>query len=180
MTSNQCVALGVRLFAIWLVIDIIEGAPGAYAFLAQGGSPVPAGIVALLVATSTILVLLAILLWIFPLATARQLLPRAAQEQSIAPPAAESIERAGFCLLGLWLLVRTLPELVFDGVRLYLYFTPGSPLAPRPDDYAGMAAHGIELVLAIWLLLGAKGLLGAIRWARAVGSNPVVERPEQE
>lgn len=180
MTSNQCVAIGVRLFAIWLVVDVIEGAPGAYAFLAQGGSPAPAGIVALIVATSAVLVLIAILLWRFPLVTARQLLPRTAQEQSIAVPAAESIERAGFCLLGLWLLVRTLPELVFDGVRLHLHFAPGSTLALRPDDYAGMAAHGVELVLAIWLLLGAKGLLGVIRRARTVGSNPVVERPDEE
>lgn len=180
MTSNQCVALGVRLFAIWLVVDVIEGAPGAYAFLANGARPAPANILALVIGAAAAVLLIALLLWAYPLTVARKLLPRPAREQPVAAPVATTIERAGFCLLGLWLLVRAIPQLTFDGVRLHLYTAPGSTLALRPEDYASIAAHAVELLLAIWLLLGAKGLLGTIRWARTVGTNSVTGDPEQE
>lgn len=180
MTSNHWVALGVRLFAIWLIINVIGRAPGVYAFLNNGVQPAPTGILALVIATSAALVLIAILLWVFPLVVARKLLPLSAHDQAIAMPVSESIERAGFCLLGLWLLVRTLPELVFDAVRLHLYHAPGSALELRPDDYAAIAAHGVELVLAIWLLLGAAGLRGVVRWARNVGTNPAPDGSGQD
>lgn len=180
MTGKQFVALGVRLFAIWVVIGMLEAVPGAYFFLDQGSPPAPAGYVAALIAIAAALALIAILLWLFPLVVARKLLSRSALDATVAVPASETIERAGFCLLGLWLLIQAVPRLVFDAVRINLYFVPGSTLELRPEDYASVTAHCVELALAAWLLLGAKGLRGVLRWARTVGSNKVPIESERQ
>lgn len=174
MTGKQFVALGVRLFAIWLAIDILDGIPGVYAMLENWSQPTSAGFVAAIAATAVVLALIATLLWRFPLAVASKLLSRQALDATVAIPASEHIERAGFCLLGLWLLIQAAPRLVFDAVRLKLYFAPGSTLELRPEDYASVAAHCVELALAAWLLLGAKGLRGVLRWARTAGTNDVL------
>lgn len=180
MTGKQFVALGVRLFAVWVIIGLLEAVPGAFFFLDNGSPPAPDGYKAAIIAIAAALALIATLLWRFPLAVARKLLPRQALDATVALPASEPIERAGFCLLGLWLLIQAVPRLVFDAIRLKLYFAPGSTLELRPEDYANVAAHCVELALAVWLLLGAKGLRGVLRWARTVGSNKVPIESEQD
>lgn len=180
MTAKQFVALGVRLFAIWLAVDILRFTPGAYAVLERWAQPASSGFVAAIIATVTVLALIAILLWLFPLAVARKLLSRQALDQAVAIPASAHIERAGFCLLGLWLLIQAVPRLVFDAVRIHLYFAPGSTLELRPEDYASVAAHVVQLVLAAWLLLGTKGLRGVLRWARTAGTNAGAADPSRQ
>lgn len=175
MTSRQFVALGVRLFCVWLAIYILRYAPAFWLLEKQSSTtadPVP------LVIGTLLLVAIAVALWLFPLTVARKLLPRSALDQPISLPAHEQIERAGFCLLGLWLLMQAVPSLVFEGVVFYLYTRPGSGLGLSPRQYAALARALVELGLAIWLLFGAKGLLGVLRWARTAGSgNEVSDLP---
>ena len=174
MTSRQFVALGVRLFCIWLAIYILRYAP-AFWLLGQQSSSTPSRTP--VVVGTLILVAIVIALWLLPLTVARRLLPRSALDQPISLPAHEQIEQAGFCLLGLWLLTQAIPSLVFEGFVFYLYTRPGSTLGLRPEEYAALARALVELALAIWMLLGAKGLLGIVRWARTAGSSAAVSAP---
>ena len=175
MTSRQFVALGVRLFCIWLAIYILRYAPGFW-LLDRQMSSVAHDVMPLIIGTLT-LVAIVVALWLFPLTVARKLLPRSAQDQPISLPAHEQIERAGFCLLGLWLLTQAIPSVVFEGFVFYLYTRPGSILGLRPQEYAALARALVELGLAIWLLFGATGLLGIVRWARTAGSAANVNDP---
>ena len=174
MTSKQFVALGVRLFCIWLAVYILRYAP-AFWLLGQQSSittdeaPVVIG--------TLILVAIVVALWLFPLTVARKLLPRSALDQPISMPAHEQIEQAGFCLLGLWLLTQAIPSLAFEGFVFYLYTRPGSDLGLRPQEYAALARALVDLALALWLLFSAKGLLGIVRWARTAGSGAAVNDP---
>jgi len=168
MTSKQFVALGVRLFCVWLAIYLMTGMTGYWIAISRQPHNETAG--AILLVAIAIFALIVILLWLFPLTVARKLLQPSALDQSIALPPHEQIERAGFCLMGLWLLTRALPGLVFDAVIVHLYHYPGSTLELSPQNYAAIAEHLVELALALWLLFSARGLRGLLDWARSAGS----------
>lgn len=170
MTSKQFVALGVRLFCIWLAIYVMTGMTGIWIAISRQPHNESAG--AILLVAIAVFALIVILLWLFPLTVARKLLPRSALDQSIAPPPHEQIEHAGFCLMGLWLLTRAVPGIVFDAVVTHLYHYPGATMELRPQDYAAVAEHVVELAIALWLMFGARGLRGLLAWARSAGSTP--------
>lgn len=178
MTSKQFVALGVRLFCVWLAIYLMTGMMGFW--IAVSRQPHNGTASAILLAAIAVFALIVILLWLFPLTVARKLLPRSAQGQLVALPPHEQIERAGFCLMGLWLLTHAVPGLVFDAVVTRLYHADGE-LELRPQDYAAVAEHLVELALALWLLFGARGLRRLLDWMRPAGtpSSRVDSNPEE-
>lgn len=168
MTSKQFVALGVRLFCIWLAIYLMTGMTSYWIAISRQPHNESAGTI--LLAAIAVFALIVILLWLFPLTVARKLLPRSALDQSVVLPPHQQIERAGFCLMGLWLLTHALPGLVFDAVVTRLYHYPGATMEMSPRDYAAIAEHLVELILGLWLLFGARGLRGLLDWARSAGS----------
>ena len=178
MTCKQFVALGVRLFCIWLAVYLMTGMTGYWIAVSRRPHNESAGTI--LLAAIAIFALIIVLLWLFPLTVARKLLPRSALDQSVALPPHEQIERAGFCLMGLWLLTRAVPGLVFDAVVTHLYHFPGATMEMSPRDYAAIAEHLVELALAVWLLFGARGLRGLLAWARSAGSGSVRADPNPE
>lgn len=169
MTSTQFVALGVRLFCIWFAIYLLDAMTSYWVAVSQ--QPHNGTVVAAVIAAQAVFAAVVVLLWLFPLTVARKLLPRAALGQPVSLPPHEQIERAGFCLLGLWLLTRSIPSLVFETIVSHLYTRPGSTLELRPQDYASIGGNLVELAIALWLLLGARGLRGILHWARTFGSE---------
>lgn len=170
MTCKQFVALGVRLFCVWLAIYLMTGMTSYWIAISRQPHNEAAGNIVL--AAIAVFALIVVLLWLFPLTVARKLLPRSALDQTVSLPPHEQIERAGFCLMGLWLLTRALPGLVFDAVVTHLYHYPGATMEMRPQDYAAIAEHLVEFALAVWLLFGAQGLRGLLAWARSAGNQP--------
>lgn len=166
MTCKQLVALGVRLFCIWLAIHAMTSMSGYWIIASQQDSAMAETIV---LAGSALFLLIIVLLWLFPLTVAGKLLPRAALDRHVALAPHQHIESAGFCLLGLWLLTRAVPGLIYDAVVMHLYHA-NPALALSPQRYATMYGHLVELALAIWLLFGARGLRGLLNWARSAAS----------
>lgn len=119
MTSKQFVALGVRLFCIWLAIYILREVPAYWLAISQQRSTEIAATV--VIAIMALYAVIVILLWLFPLTVARKLLPRSALDQPVALPLHEQMERTGFCLMGLWLLTRALPGFAFEAFIFDLY-----------------------------------------------------------
>jgi hypothetical protein len=176
MTNAQVVALGVRLFSIWLALYLIRHAPALWsANMEQFPESPAAGTV---IAVSIVLIAVTIALWFFPLAVARKLIPKATLDQPTPLPI-DQLHAAGFCLLGLWVLTEAIPRLVYVIFIVYHSTRPNAMVALDPGQYAGIARTLVELGIGLWLLFGARGLLGVIRWARTAGtgepSNNVVE-----
>jgi hypothetical protein len=176
MTNAQVVALGVRLFSIWLALYLIRHAPALWsANMEQFPESPAAGTV---IAVSIVLIAVTIALWFFPLAVARKLIPKATLDQPTPLPI-DQLQAAGFCLLGLWVLTEAIPRLVYVIFIVYHSTRPNAMVALDPGQYAGIARTLVELGIGLWLLFGARGLLGVIRWARTAGtgepSNNVVE-----
>lgn len=169
MINTQVVALGIRLFCVWLAVYILRDVPGLWLLNAREFSN--SGAAPAIVLVTVLFTAIIVALWIFPLTIARKLLPRAAANQPAAIPTANQLESTGFCLLGFWLLTRAIPDLIFEAFVFYQYTRPGSMLGLRPEEYAALAEHLIEFALGIWALFGAKGLLGIVLWARTAGSG---------
>ena len=170
MTGGQIVGLGVRLFAIWLVLYVLTNAPGMWRFNVSEGA-VSANLVVILV--SCLLLAAAAALWFFPLSVANKLVPGATKrtqdlERTGVP--FEHVERLAFCLLGLWILAEAVPNCFYWVLMAYHAARPDSLLHFGPVEYARVAVTGSKLVMGLWLLLGAKGLRGLLRWARTAGT----------
>jgi len=166
MTAIQITGLGVRLFAVWLFVYVVRNFPSIWFFNTQQGDAS-----ANLVVVMTMLVVFAVigLLWFFPLSVASKLLPPTVSDNRVALPP-EQVQAVGFSLLGLWVLVHAIPSALYWVFMSYHAAKPMSLTELRPDDYASISTTGLEIVLGVWLLFGAKGLRGLLRWARSVGS----------
>lgn len=163
MMTVRGVALAVRLFAVWLfvwclrtmptmisVIRFAQAKPGdwlIYAFFL---------LLALLVAG---------VLWAFPLSVAGRLLPGGECIGPVPgnPGVVSEWARAGCLVLGLWLLAEVIPDLGYGLTMLMLWHQPFA-LAFK----ATMLAMFMRLALGVWLLCGAPGIWQHVRWLTAV------------
>jgi uncharacterized protein YqhQ len=109
------------------------------------------------------------LLWFFPVFVANKLLSNVESENRLTLPF-EQVQAVGFCLLGLWIIATAIPSTVFWTVMSYHAAKPGAVLSLDTREFASMTAVGVQLIIGTWLLFGAKGLRGILRWARTAGS----------
>ena len=166
MNIAQVVALGIRLFCIWLAMYLLVQVPTALTYHAREGTD------ALIIADVVIFIILigvTIALWRFPLAVAQKLLPKAALDQPTHLQV-DQVQSAAFCLLGLWMLSEAIPQASYTAVILYYATRPNAMMVLEPRNYAAMVRMVVEFGLGLWLLFGARGLLGIVRWARYAGA----------
>jgi hypothetical protein len=173
MTNAQIVGLGVRLFAIWLAIYVVRQTPGLV-FIDSRDVP-GSGLVIVTIAVAVVLLFICVALWRLPLVVAQRLIPQPTLDQPSRLPV-EQLQTAAFCLLGLWLLTEALPHAVYVAMIVYHSSKSNASVSLSPWEYATTVQVLAELIIGLWLLFGARGLLGILRWARHAGttepSNP--------
>jgi hypothetical protein len=169
MTSAQIVGLGVRLFAIWLVVSMLRHVPGIWQFNLSGTAAGNNSTNVVIVAVTVIILALAAGLWFFPLTVAGKLIPRSGKTDHLRVPLDEA-ESIGFSLLGLWVLASSVPDVFYWVFMTYQALRLNSMLELRANDYSYMVTTAVEVILGIWLLFGARGLRGLLRWARRAGT----------
>jgi hypothetical protein len=161
MSPHQTIAVAVRLFAIWLVLYFTRD---IFAFYFDRGSHDHAGALVLALAVFLVVGAACLALWFFPLSVARKILTSSSTEPaSPAPP--ETWLTVGCALLGLWVLSSAVPLLVRDSLIQYIYRT-------SYNDVGGglfLLRYVGEILIAVWLVLGAKGIGRLFRWARGAG-----------
>jgi len=169
MTSAQVLGLGVRLFAIWLVVSLLRHVPGIWQFNVSDVAGGSSSTNVVIVVVAVLILALAAWLWFFPLTVANKLIPRSSRTDHIHVPI-EQAESVGFSLLGLWVLASSVPDSFYWIFMAYQASRPNSILELRASEYSYMVATVVEVILGIWLLFGAKGLRGLLRWARTAGT----------
>lgn len=122
MTPQQIVGLGIRLFAIWL---LLLGLPYVwYIPSALARQPIDGG-TTLSIAIGIFYIAIAVLLWLFPMVVAHRLIPRTNFDNVLRVAPIEAA-RVGCCLLGLWLFLTSAPALVSYLFRAFLVAGSGS------------------------------------------------------
>ncbi|HEV2271027.1 MAG TPA: hypothetical protein VGR92_16360 [Steroidobacteraceae bacterium] len=156
MTPKQIVALAVRLFAIWLAIQVLRMVPW---FFEPGAFQASSHVWnTFIVALSAVIVLI---LWLSPRIIAGHQLTSAGGP----PTSADTWLIMGCMLIGLWTLTTTVPRLVYDTIALNS--TPYGE--DNPTLHYWIAYNLAELCIAAWLIFGAKGVRRVFRWVQNAG-----------
>lgn len=166
MTPQQFVGIGVRLFALWLGLTSVGYFTSVPAMLAA--NPVGSGdAVTLAYAMGIGCVLVGLLLWFAPMLVAHKLLPRTQHDNRLSFQAHE-LARVGCSLLGLWLLARALPSLMWFLFRSFLMVDAGSSFsALAPDAKLDVAVGLFEAAFALVLVLKSSAFARLVAPAQA-------------
>lgn len=170
LSREDVVAVMARIFAVFLVVWSLRTLAQIIQLLSADAMSAASLALAALVFVAPLLA--ALVLWVFPLSVATRLLP---VMKSARPPLTgnrEELEQVGLSLLGAWVLVYALVDAVYWAFLLQRtrHMGLGWDDAIGPETFAGMVATGVELVLGVVLVLGARGIVGAFRRIRQTGS----------
>jgi hypothetical protein len=158
VTPHQIVALAIRLFAIWLGMQALGY---VYWFLEMSGSQAR-GYVVYIALNSVLTVVIILVAWFFPRAIAGKLLPPQ-DEQSQPSATVDTWLAMGCTLIGLWTLTTTIPKLVNDVfVAIFIEYHDNALLMLVLRDV-------VQVAIAVWLVLGGKGVGKIFRWAQYAG-----------
>ena len=162
MSPHQTVAVAVRLFAVWFAIYVMREAS---AFYLQGRAQRDPYVLLIVLGVLALALAFIAVLWFFPRSIAQGLLPGAGAQPQ--PPASADTWLAMGCgLIGLWLLTSALPALTRNSLLLYLYRDAGSDTT---NLRIGLYYYSAELVVAAWLICGARGFRKIFWWLRNAG-----------
>ena len=159
MRPKQAAALAVRLFAIWLAIQVLRMVPW---FFEPGASQASSHVWnAFVVALSAVIVLI---LWLSPRIIAGNRLI-SASGQSRESASADTWLIVGCMLIGLWALTTTVPRLVYDIIALN-----STPYGIDDSKLHYWVVYNlVELCIAAWFIFGAKGMRRFFRWVQNTG-----------
>lgn len=162
MTPHQITALGIRLFTIWLFLYSVTNIMGYYNYLASRAENVEAGVALSVLGTGMV----CFLLWCYPFAIARKILPTPT-ETDLSKPIFESWFSVGCSLIGLYALSKAIPALVSQSMlALFSRRLPAEYFQMDPDWRLTVAFNIFQLAFGLWLLFGGKGLKKLLTWAR--------------
>lgn len=162
------VIAGVRVFALFLVIGAAQA--GLMLLTAPNWGGAGMLLATVWVTTVGVPVALAVVLWVYP----QLLLAGVSANQSEPKQATEAMQWQviGFNLIGIWLLLTGLRDLVQHGAMYLAIVDSSSAQAPSLLYQFQLWGALAQTVLAISLILGARGLLGLLRKIRAFGAQP--------
>jgi hypothetical protein len=150
-----------RLFAVWLVIEIVLGVPAIYRFFESNATAQTITVLSSIVALGVCL-----LLWRYPLALSRKIVPHEAQQES-DPISYNDFFSAGMVLMGLWMIGSTLPHVIRQ------FIIAGMEEATEYVASQYFSANSIALLarilIGVWLVFNAPGLRSMLKWVRTAG-----------
>ncbi len=157
MTPHQIVVVVLRLVAMVWLIHTLTHMYGLFAVFDDASGVSLSRPIVLLSAVVQVAVCLG--LWFFPSTVAANLL-RSGQAPHEPAPARPIIEwqTLGVVLVGIWALTQAIPDTVY-WVTYYAMLS-GSDMSffdLDPDQKANALATAVQLIIGVWLLLGARG-----------------------
>jgi hypothetical protein len=159
VTPQQIVAVALRLFAIWMGIQALEYV--VWFLVEVSGSRSP-GYVVYTAFTAVLTLVIFLVLWFSPRTIAGKLLP--SQQEQLQPSAtADTWLAIGCTLIGLWTLTRTIPKLFED-----LLIVSSNEGHDNALSFL-LLYDAVQLGIAVWLVLGGKGVGKIFRWAQYAG-----------
>jgi hypothetical protein len=156
MTPQQIVGAAVRLFAIWLVIVGIQAAGNGIATSQPGAQSTIAPFV-----FSALFLVVAVVIWIFPLVVANAVIPRTKFDNVLRVPKQEALILACI-ILGMWVLVvRAIPAISYYITVVIYWSANGQYLSSlEPSLHFGLVMGLVHLAMALILVFKAREISG--------------------
>jgi len=160
MSPHQTIAVGVRLFAIWLAVYVARSVPSYYQEAAKANDST---FTAAIVTTTALTVLFILFLWFFPKTVARGLL----DTENVIPGESSNPDlwlAVGCALIGIWLIVPAITSVIYN--LSILYEAQRNPALDTTNFRISWIYYVAEIAIGVWLLLGARGARKLFWWAR--------------
>ncbi|SDS85072.1 hypothetical protein SAMN05216421_2323 [Halopseudomonas xinjiangensis] len=167
MSKEDIVAIASRLFSVFLFVLAVRS--GTLIASATGYDHKSLLLATLFGAAFTLAI--AVVLWRFPLSIARKLLPVTDGGGTKVSTDTTPILEIGCTLLGLWLFASALSDVVQWSLYWLIISNQGYGESVSASQIGSIIASFAELVFALWLVLGYKGVLGFIYRVRLLGAR---------
>ncbi len=168
MRKEEIVGLAVRLFALYIAISTLGNIGNLLAFSKMGA--IKEISLSFLIPSISVPLVVAGLLWLVPLTVARKLLPKTTEKPKESPAAPAEYQVIAFSVLGMWVLAQYVPTVFYWlGDGFHLSGNPNESLFLK--DYGRIYSTAGGILIGLWLLFGARGLVGLVRYARTAGKN---------
>ena len=157
MSREDFVAIGSRLFAVYLLIANIRSAPVTFRLLSQTDDTISLYLFAI---ETAILLLVVALLWFFPLMIARKLLPAMSEPRSEQAMDSSVGLSVGITLIGLWFLAGGIVDTTYWLTILLRARQETSEIGFEwsIEQEADVVATVVQLVVALVCILGSSGI----------------------
>jgi hypothetical protein len=167
MHKTEFVAIGIRLFAIALAIYSLKNFPGMYMYFDNQNDQSAAYLYAGLF---LFILLLAALLWHFPLSVASKIIPQTGNNETTVSWSEKDLLTVGLILIGVYLFYYVISDAIY---WLYILnvshsFT-GMEIELNIDQKARIYSTAVEFFLSLSLIIGARGISNAIWYLRHAG-----------
>jgi hypothetical protein len=166
MSREDIIAVATRLFAVFLALASIRYASQAVAFL--DGEHLRRTVWFL--AETLLPLIVALPLWFFPLTVAHKLLPVMRGDKKAISSETTPLIEVGCTLLGLWLLAAAISDVVYWSLFLFIVSHQSHDYTLSAENIGAIITTIIEFAVALWLLLGYRGILETIRRFRTAGA----------
>jgi hypothetical protein len=125
MKSIELLAIGIRLLGIYMIVLIVQTAfrnVGLLEFVDTVSESASSGALALLIAQLLFMAMVCLILLKFPVTVSKWLLPRTRDDEVLLTGTAQDVQTALFCVLGVWLVITSVPQLI-ENVLLWWQLT---------------------------------------------------------
>jgi hypothetical protein len=161
MTPRQIVTVALRVLAIWLGIEVLRFLPSFFVVDTSDRAFIYT------LFTLAITGVFSLALWFFPQTFAGRIL---SSDAVTSPPSVtpDMWLAMGCSLIGLWLLSTTLPRLAVD---IFAFNLMSAASGSDPTITRSIIYYVAEVIIGLWLILGARGFRTLFWWAQNAGIN---------
>jgi len=176
--------IGIRLAAVLLAVNAVLAIPAGYMTLAHSDLWT-AGEIGWFAALWLVILLFAVLLWIYPGMLARLAAGKASQQIFESPLSAADFQQIAFSIVGLWILLAALIGITQVVVREILVehalrATDPSTEGVRQQMIAQLVDDVLRMLIGAVLMLRARGLVGLLRRTREAGMPATAQAAHDE
>ncbi len=166
MTRHDVARIGIRIFAVWLGWRGLLAAEETASMM--GAYPSSWGGKYWLLTYPALIVIVAVGVWMADDRLARMLLPRVDSSEAVSRWTADDAERVAFVFVGAYLVGLSLSSITYWLVYLPRLMENPSFRATA-EMIASVARSAAELIIGLFFVLGARGIVRVIRFAREAG-----------
>jgi hypothetical protein len=168
MKLTEVTALGIRVFAILLFLKMASSFTSW--FIAIETSIEPPFSKTKIFLTYVLPTLLSLVAIKFPVTIAKFLVPSSSQTYQELESDGRSIQLAAFVILGVFIFTNAIPGFIYNALMIFFYVNTDAELDKTPY-YINELTKAIEIIIGLYLALGANGIFKLIERLRYTGAK---------
>ncbi len=171
MDHRALAVLIIRVAGLLVIVSAIGYAAKSFGpfFFAETFQKVSVGLLLVSIFVSIVVPVALGLVFIYFPGTITTRLLRVEGLESGSEKDTKPLQRVAFATIGIWLTLYAMIDAVYFYSKAYLYLrffedmrAYSRPPSLSPDDFGGLVASGLQLIIGLWLLMGNRGIVNVL------------------